>query len=272
MLEIRPELSVVVPAYNEAQRIKTTLNNLVTGDNLLFNRTCEVLVVMDGCTDETPQIVKQMIDQSRNVAALIFPERLGKGGAIMQALKHVKGEIIAYVDADGSVSPSELRKLIELAGKYDLVIGSRYLKNSKLEKNRSISRNLMSRSFNVISKLLFWHLRGIRDTQCGVKVFSKRLVDAIKNDFLITDFAFDVNLIYSSLSFGFSVKEAGICWVEKDGSKLSGGFLRHSFVMFFSLFRLRLYYSRYRKLLYFTGFEVLSRQFYCGRKIYISSF
>ena len=84
------------------------------------------------------------------------------------------------------------------------------------------------------------------------------MLDAIENDFLITDFAFDVNLIYSSLAFGFNVKEIGISWFEKDGSKLSGGLTKHSFIMFFSLLRLRLYYSRFRKILYSSKFECLN--------------
>lgn len=262
MLECKPQLSVVIPAYNEAERIETTLSTLISPDNLLFNRTCEVLIVMDGCTDNTPQVVKEIINQCKNATALVFPERLGKGGAIIQALNYTRGDVIAFIDADGSISPSELRKLIELTDYYDLVIGSRYQKNSKLELKRSFKRTVMSRSFNVISKLMFWRLKDIKDTQCGVKVFSKRLIDSIRNDFLITDFAFDVNLIYSSLSFGFKVKEVGIKWMDQRGSKLSGGLLKHAFIMFFSLMRLRLYYSRFRKILYSKEFEFLSRTFY----------
>lgn len=266
MLEIKPQLSVVIPAYNEADRIETTLSNLISPDNRLFDRTCEVLIVMDGCTDNTPQIVKEIINQCQNATALVFPQRLGKGGAIMQALNYTRGDVIAFIDADGSISPSELRRLIELTDYYDLVIGSRYQKNSKLERKRSFKRTMMSRAFNVIAKTMFWRLSGIRDTQCGVKVFSKQLIDTIRNDFLITDFAFDVNLIYSSLSFGYKVKEVGIKWMDKKGSKLSGGLLKHAFIMFFSLIRLRLYYSRFRKILYSKAFEVLSRTFYSWSK------
>ncbi len=266
MLEIKPQLSVVIPAYNEAERIETTLSNLISTDNRLFNRTCEVLIVMDGCTDNTPQVVKEIINQCKNATALVFPQRLGKGGAIMQALNYARGDVIAFIDADGSISPSELCRLIELTDLYDLVIGSRYQKNSKLERNRSFKRTMMSRGFNVVSKLMFWRLRGIRDTQCGVKVFSKHLIDTIKNDFLITGFAFDVNLIYSSLNFGYRVKEVGIKWMDRKGSKLSGGLLKNSFVMFCSLLRLRLYYSRFRKILYSKLFEVLSRAFYLWSK------
>lgn len=262
MLELKPELSVVIPAYNEADRIETTLNDLMNSDDLPISNKCEVLVVMDGCTDGTPRIVREIINHNPNATALVFPKRLGKGGAIMEALKYTKGDVIAFIDADGSVSTSELCRLIKLADRYDLVIGSRYTDSSKISRKRTVNRTLMSRSFNVLSKLMFRKLWGLKDTQCGVKVFSRRLLDVIKNDFLITDFAFDINLIYSSLSFGFKVKEIGISWQEKDGSKLSGGFGKHSFLMIVSLLRLRIYYSRFRKILYSRNFESLGRLFY----------
>ncbi len=263
---VKPLLSVVIPAYNEAERIETTLTDLMSSERPIFDGNCEVLVVMDGCTDGTPRIVRELITHNSNATALVFPSRLGKGGAIMEALKHTKGDIIAFIDADGSIPSAELRRLIDLADEYDLVIGSRYDKDSRLPRERPLKRTLLSRSFNVLSRLMFRNLRNIKDTQCGVKVFSRRLIDAIQDDFLITGFAFDVNVIYSSLAFGFKVKEVGISWLEKDGSKLSGSFAKHSFVMVFSLVRLRLYYSRFRKLLYSRSFESLSRFFYFWSK------
>jgi glycosyltransferase involved in cell wall biosynthesis len=266
MLDVKPQLSVVVPAYNEAKRIETTLNDLIFKDRLLFDRPCEVLVVMDGCTDGTPQIVKEMTGNNPNVVALVFPSRLGKGGAIVEALKHTKGEVIAFIDADGSIPPVELRRLIKLAGAYDLVIGSRYSADSRLPHTRSLKRTLLSRSFNVLSKLMFWNLRPIQDTQCGVKVFSRRLIDSIEKDFLITGFAFDVNFIYSALSYGFKVKEVGISWLERDGSKLSDGFGKHAFIMAFSLLRLRLYYSRARRMLDSRRFRWFLTLFYMWSK------
>ena len=266
MLNVKPQLSVVVPAYNEADRIETTLSDLIFNDHLLFDRPCEVLIVMDGCTDGTPQIVEEMIGDNPNAVSLVFPSRLGKGGAIMEALKHTKGDVIAFIDADGSIPSAELRRLIKLADEYDLVIGSRYDRNSRLPRERSLKRTLLSRSFNVLSKLMFWNLNRIGDTQCGVKVFSRRLVDAIKYDFLITGFAFDVNFIYSALSSGFKVKEVGITWMEHDGSKLSGAFVKHSFVMAFSLLRLRLYYSRARRVLYSRRLGWLFALFYSWSK------
>src|SRR5208283_1895961 len=169
----------------------------------------------------TPETVKELIRDHPEVKGIVLPDRLGKGGAIIEALKYAKGDLIAFIDADGSIPSSELNKLIELTDEYDLVIGSRYEKSSVLPYRRPLSRFICSRSFNVLIKLMFWRLHGIKDTQCGVKVFTKRLIDTINGDFLIADFAFDVNLIYSAMRNGFKVKEVGITWIEKDGGKMS---------------------------------------------------
>jgi glycosyltransferase involved in cell wall biosynthesis len=218
-------------------------------NKLNFNINYELIVMMDGCIDGTPERVNAIIKNHLRVSAFVLPNRLGKGGAIIEALKYARGDLIAFVDADGSIPPSELSRLVELTDKYDLVFGSRYAKNSVLPVRRSFSRFFFSRSFNVLISMLFWELHDFRDTQCGVKIFTKKLINEVNRDFLISDFAFDVNLIYSALFHGFKVKEVGIMWVEKKASKLSHGFYKQSIFMALSLLRLRIYYSNLKKLL-----------------------
>jgi glycosyltransferase involved in cell wall biosynthesis len=242
MLKNRPYFSLVVPAFNEVNRIETTLSDLLA-NNLLTKDDCEVIVIMDGCTDGTEGLVNSLTYNIDNVTTISRPKRLGKGGAIIEALKNTRGDIIAFVDADGSVPAWELERLVSIASEYDLVIGSRYDRNSILPMNRPFSRELFSRAFNVILRVIFWRLHKVRDTQCGIKVFSRKVADAIKDDLIITDFAFDVNLIYSALKHGFVVKEVGITWMDKNGGKLSGGLTKIPLFMAFSLFKLRLYYS-----------------------------
>jgi glycosyltransferase involved in cell wall biosynthesis len=259
MLSPRPQISLVIPAYNEERRIERTLKDVTASLDYRTDKEYEVLVVMDGCTDKTSLLVEEILSKKNsNAISLIFPNRLGKGGAIIEALKHTKGQYIAFIDADGSIPISELIRLIDLAQKYDLVVGSRYKKTSKVYLGRPLKRALFSRTFNVLTKLLFWKIRGISDTQCGVKVFNRRLVDKISKDLLITDFVFDVNLIYAALKEGFTVREVGIEWAEQEGGKLSVGFLKSSIVMTLSLLRLRFHYlvpqknfnSRYAAKLY----------------------
>jgi len=251
MLETTPQLSIVIPAYNEVSRIEPTLKDLMfTLDHKFkIKANYELLIIMDGCKDGTPERVKALTKNHLSVSTIVLPNRLGKGGAIIEALKYAKGDLIAFVDADGSIPSNELSRLIKLTDHYDLVIGSRYAKNSVLPVRRSFSRFFFSRSFNVLLGLLFRRLHNIRDTQCGVKIFTRKLIDAVNGDLTISDFAFDVNLIYSALFHGFKVKEVGVTWIEKDGSKLSHGFYKQPIFMALSLLRLRIYYSDLKKIL-----------------------
>jgi glycosyltransferase involved in cell wall biosynthesis len=261
-LESKPQVSVVVPAYNEAGRIEPTLKDLLFTLDLRAIEGYEMLVVMDGCSDGTPVTVTEAMNNHSNSVALVFPNRLGKGGAIIEALKQAKGDLIAFIDADGSVPSWELCRLLELTRDYDLVVGSRYQKGSVLLRGRPLTRVVLSRSFNVLTKLIFWRLSSIRDTQCGLKVFRRSLINSIGKDLLITDFTFDVNLIYSALRAGFKVKEVGITWAEKEGSKVSSGLAKQSVAMLFSLLRLRIQYSKIRETLSSGLFEKLTRPIY----------
>jgi glycosyltransferase involved in cell wall biosynthesis len=262
VLESKPQFSLVIPAYNEAARIEPALKDLLLTLDLWSTEGYELFIVMDGCCDGTTETVKGVINDHSNVTTLVFPDRLGKGGAIMEALKYAKGDLVAFIDADGSIPPLELCRLIELAQRYDLVIGSRYEENSNLPKGRPLTRVLLSRAFNILVKLMFWKLYGIKDTQCGAKVFKRRLVNVIGRDLLTTDLAFDVNLIYSALQGGFKVKEVGIIWDEKEGSKLSHALTKQSFAMVFSLLRLRIHYSVLRSILSSKRFENLAGSIY----------
>lgn len=261
VLKPKPQLSLVVPAYNEAGRIEPMLKDLMfTLDNKsIFSSNYELLIIMDGCRDGTPEKVKSIIEDHPSALAIVLPNRLGKGGAIMEALKRAQGDLVGFVDADGSIPSSELSGLIEWTKEYDLVIGSRYEKTSVLPSRRPLSRFLFSRSFNVLLRLMFRKLGNIRDTQCGVKIFTKRLFDTVNGDLLISDFAFDVNLIYSALFHGFKVKEVGVTWIEKDGSKLSHGFYKQSLFMAFSLLRLRIYYSKLKTVLKSKNFGKMAK-------------
>ena len=268
VLVTEPQFSFVIPAYNEVGRIETMLKDLLSSLDYQskFNGNYELLIIMDGCEDGTPETVNGLIKDHPGVTALVLPDRLGKGGAIIEALKFAKGDLVAFIDADGSIPTSELNKLIGLAEDYDLVIGSRYEKSSVLPFRRPISRLIFSRSFNVLIKLMFWKLHGIKDTQCGVKVFTKRLIEEINGDFLITDFAFDVNLIYSAVRHGFKYKEVGITWIEKDGGKLSGSLTKQIIVMAFSVFKLRLHYSALKGWLDSRLYKEFAKVFYSRSK------
>ena len=243
------KVSVILPAYNEEKRIINRIQSMVK----YFDRTLgeyELLIIADGCTDKTSDVVLEYAKNNPKIRVFSFPKRLGKGGAIIEGFKLAKGDMKAITDADDSVSPEELFKLIKEAETWDMVIGSRYAKNSKLPVRESFLRYFLGRSFNALTKLMFWRLRRINDTQCGAKVIKSYVIDKVMDDLFITGFAVDVNLIYSAVRKGFKVKEVGITWshVEHE-SKVSKALLKLVIGMFFALIRLRIYYSRFKPVL-----------------------
>jgi glycosyltransferase involved in cell wall biosynthesis len=242
-------ISIIIPAYNEEERISGRIQSLTS----YFNRVVgeyELLVITDGCTDKTPKIVSEHVNENPKVKLFNFPDRLGKGGAIIEGFKLARGDIIAITDADSSVPPEEIFRLVREAEDYDVVIGSRYARGSKLLARETFLRYFLGRSFNALTKLMFWRLRKVNDTQCGAKVLKRSVVKRVLRDLFITGFAVDVNLIYSAMRMRFKVKEVGITYTHVEhGSKVSKSLAKLVMGMFFSLIKLRLYYSRFRPIL-----------------------
>jgi len=245
-------VSVVLPAYNEEKRIVSRIQSLVKYFDGALGEY-ELLVIADGCTDRTSDVVLKyasITDNNSKIRVLNFSKRLGKGGAIIEGLKAASGDVMVITDADDSASPEELLKLIKEAETEDLVIGSRYAEDSKLLVREPFIRYFLGRAYNALTRLMFWRLRGIHDTQCGAKVVKSYVVGKIIKDLFITGFTFDVNLIYSAARSGFKIREKGITWrhVEYE-SKISKALIKVIMGMFFFLIKLRLYYSRFRPIL-----------------------
>jgi glycosyltransferase involved in cell wall biosynthesis len=243
---------VVIPAFNEETRIGSTLSHWMRFLDEHYSGGYEILAVMDGCTDQTFHVVSSLAKDSYGlVVPCSYPRRLGKGGALIEAFKESRGEILFFTDADGSMPTSELLKFMSAIKNDDLVIGCRYFQGSSFADNLPLGRLVFSRVFNVLLKIVFPGLRPFHDTQCGAKAFHRKALDAIGDDLFITDFAFDVNLIYSALRHGLRVKEVRITYNHfENESKVSRRLLSTSFVMFLSILRLRLHYSKFRGLMH----------------------
>ena len=236
-----PRISIVIPAYNEETRIERTLRALLS--YLGSRDDVEILVVMDGCTDRTPELVAKFAEKDHRVIPLVFERRLGKGGALLRGFKSARGDIIVMCDADMPTTPDEVMRLASMIGDYDLVVGSRYVNGTKLVRRPSLVRFLLSRAFNVLVRVMFRGLRNFKDTQCGLKAMKRTLFKVIKDSLMISGFAFDVNLIYSALRANAKVKEVGVYWRHvEEGSKLSHEVLKTILKMMFSLLKLKAYY------------------------------
>ena len=210
------ELSIIIPTWNEERVIEKTLRAHVEYFSGKYD--FEVIVVMDGCTDSTPKMVELFCKNHTNVRFINFSRKLGKGGAIIKGFKYAKGTFVAFTDADGSTSPKELHRLVESIGNVDGVLGSRWLEESEILKKESFVRRLASRGFNLIVKLLFG--LSFKDTQCGAKVFKNYVIRDVVDGLGITNFAFDVDLLYRISKKGYKMKEIPINWTHDSNSNL----------------------------------------------------
>lgn len=255
-----PTFSIIIPAFNEECRIVKTLSEWKSFLDTHFPGDYEILVIMDGCTDRTPEIVSDFARDDNSVIPLIYPKRLGKGGALYEVFRKAGGHFIFFTDADNSLPVTEFLKFIKALKVSDLVIGCRYWRGAPFISSLPLQRLLLSRAFNALLHIFFKKMKGIYDTQCGAKALRKSVFLAIKDDLFIFDFAFDVNLIYSALQKGFTVKSVYVDWFHfEEDSKVSGLYWRISLKMFLSILKLRIYYSRLRKMLYSHRFKNLLR-------------
>jgi glycosyltransferase involved in cell wall biosynthesis len=220
--------SIIIPAYNEESRIKQVVLNLVND----FPGQ-EIIVVCDG-QDNSRIIVTDLSLKYPNILVLSFNHRLGKGGALIQGFRAAHGQEIGFIDADESVSTTDLKKLFQALHNVDGVIASRRLKESKILKMQSINRRLVSKGFNIFVRIIFD--LPFTDTQCGAKVFKKYAIHDVLDEIRTTGFEIDVELLWRLRMKGYIVLEHPITWKHSEGSKFK---LSYSMEMLISLLRIR---------------------------------
>ncbi|MFC2060350.1 dolichyl-phosphate beta-glucosyltransferase [Chloroflexota bacterium] len=223
-------LSLVVPAYNEESRIEAVALNYASS----FPEA-EIIVVCNGCVDNTLSIASRLSDGHRNIRALNFKEKIGKGGAIIEGFKTAQGDIIGFVDADESTSPEDVARMLNaMTDKEDGVIASRKLKDSRILVKQPLLRRLASKAFNIMVRLMFG--LKFRDTQCGAKVFRKEAIKTVLPQLKTGGFEFDIELLWKLKLRGYRIIEFPITWRHSEGSTFS---LSHAPRMFCSLMRMR---------------------------------
>ena len=243
-----PSLLLLIPAYNEEDRIGPVLRRFAGYFATNYVGEFRLLVVLNGCRDGTRDVVEEAMTEYPCIRLLNFDDPIGKGGALIKGLDEAGGtELIGYVDADGATSPEVFHKLVELHDSADCIIGSRWLPESVLRAEQTALRRFTSRAFHVIVELLFG--MGIMDTQCPAKLMRCEVVRKVHDRLSTADLAFDVNLLYSLKRAGFSIREVPTEWTDMMGSKVSEHLVRSSLTMFLSVVRLRLIYSPFYRWL-----------------------
>jgi len=238
------ELSIVIPARNEAQRLPSTLEKV---ERYLGGRRMEweLLVVDNGSRDETPRLVEDLARKNPRVK-LIREPRPGKGAAVKAGMLAAQGEAVIFSDADLSCPIEEEGKLREaLAKGYDIAIASRRLPESQVEK--TLKRRIMSALFNWIVQLLA--LPGIRDSQCGFKAFRREAARRVFGASRVDGFAFDVEILFLALRSGGRIVEVPVRWSQSEGTRVHA--LRDAVRMVRDILRFRRAWTRgeYRSLL-----------------------
>jgi dolichyl-phosphate beta-glucosyltransferase len=214
-------LSIIIPAYNEQDRILETLQATVDFCQSQFAGDFEVLVVDDGSTDRTSEVVNEFSERHPACVQLLsYGGNRGKGYAVRYGMLRGSGEWKMFCDADLATPVEEyhvIRAAMSAQGA-DVGIGSRPLKQSRLLVRQPLWREFLGRSFNKVVQLA---VPGIDDTQCGFKIFSASATHEIFSRCRLDRYAFDVESLYIARKLGYQISEVPIRWSHKEGSKVN---------------------------------------------------
>lgn len=207
-------LDLVVPAYNEQDRIGRTLRLYRRG---LGGPDVRFVVALDGASDGTAEVVRQHRREDERVVLLELP-RLGKGGVVREAFRHCDGDVIGFVDADAATPPEEVQRLVDATRVADGAIASRRHPASVVPGRRSLRRQLASAGFAALVRRLFG--LPFADTQCGAKVFRREVVRRVLPLLSSRGFEFDVEFLSVAVRLGYEIVEVPSVWIDQEGSRV----------------------------------------------------
>lgn len=235
-------LSLIIPAHNEAGRIGPMLDAYLRFLAGRYGDDIEVIVVINGTTDDTAAVVDRYVARFPQLRCIVEPGRIGKGGALVLGFRQARGELIGFVDADGSTPPEAFQDLVDRIGDADVAVASRWCRGAMVSPRQPLTRRVASRVFNILTRLLF----GLRltDTQCGAKLMKREALFGIIDHLGITRWAFDVDLLYQFARRGDTIVEIPTTWHDVAGSKIQIAAV--SAEMLAAIIRLRLVYSPFR--------------------------
>jgi glycosyltransferase involved in cell wall biosynthesis len=247
LLNLEPEISIIVPAYNEEQRLGKMLERYQNYFEPIYGQKFEILVILNGCKDNTEGIAQKYSEKYSTIKYSNFSDPIGKGGAIAEGYKIAAAKLVAYSDADGSAGPEMIEKLFQVLRDRPEVacaIGSRNLPESQTQ-GRTGFRKILTRGFNLTVNTLFG--LNLRDTQCGAKALRHETMQAVLPHLSISNLSFDVNLLFEVKRTGGKIEEVPIVWTDDHDSTIKKP-IKTSLIMFLSVLRLRAFYSPLKKI------------------------
>lgn len=245
----KPFLSIVIPAYNEEARLPNSLKRL---ESYLVPQsyTWEIIVVDDGSQDRTPQIVRDFAEKvasnlASGVIRLLQPGHQGKGGAVRRGMLSARGDLVLFTDADLSTPIEEVEKMIPFIEEgYEVVIASRGLRESRLIVREPWYRELLGRAGNLLIQAIA--VPGIRDTQCGFKLFTHRSAQEVFSRSVMEGISFDVEVLFLARRLGFRIKEVPVTWIYDRRTRIR--LVRDSYRMLRDLVRIRWIHREVRRV------------------------
>jgi glycosyltransferase involved in cell wall biosynthesis len=214
-----PELSIVIPAYNESARIEHALDRVLS---CVAEQgwDAEVLVVDDGSTDDTAAIVQRWMERHPRLHLVQNPGNRGKGYSVRNGLLQAAGEIVMFTDADLSAPMEEAERLLAaIHDGADVAIGSRWLDRARQTIHQPFYRQFFGRCFNWITR----RVMGLpfKDTQCGFKAFKRSAAQIIFRLQTIERWGFDPEILFIAQKLGYEIREVPVTWGHDERSRMS---------------------------------------------------
>jgi glycosyltransferase involved in cell wall biosynthesis len=229
-----PDLSIIIPSYNEELRLPATLERIAAYLSS-YGREAEILVVDDGSKDGTAAVAESLRKKIPTLRVISNGVNRGKGHSVRRGMQEARGRIAFFTDADLSAPIEEAGKLIDALETYDVAIGSRAMDRSLISVHESAFREFAGIIFNKIVRIVLW--LPFVDTQCGFKAFRRGCCGIIFEQQTIERFGFDPELLYLARHHGLRAVEIPVRWGHSPATKVS--MLHDSIQMFIDIFTIR---------------------------------
>ncbi len=214
-----PQLSIVIPAYNEGARIELTLDRVMACVEKQ-GWDAEVLVVDDGSTDATPKIVHAWMERYPQLHLIQNEGNRGKGYSVRNGLLQAAGEVVMFTDADLSAPMEEAELLLAaIADGADVAIGSRWMDKTRQTIHQPLYRKFFGRCFNWVTRVVMG--LPFKDTQCGFKAFTRPVAQVIFRLQRIERWGFDPEILFIARKLGYDIREVPVTWGHDERSRMS---------------------------------------------------
>jgi len=242
-------LTVVLPAFNEEARLSSALDELFAWlhgpGRVAIPLVTHVLVVDDGSSDGTVELVRARPEMASGELALLPVPHGGKGAAVRAGMLHAQGDLIVFADADMATPPDQLIPLIAALETADAVYGSRIQPDgSDMRASQPVWRRALGKTFHMLASI--WVVGPVQDTQCGFKGFHREVARDVFSRQKVTSIVFDVEVIFLVRRRGYSFKVVPVTWADVRGSRMHPG-LKLALRVAWDLFRTPLVHRDVRR-------------------------